>query len=444
MAVLYAVILLLRKEGVIGDFVESKPVFSLRFRAIEGKVGPLEQFLIGDSVLRTKGNAHGAGQAAVRQTVGKQLVDGFHHTGAATGHEFPVGDVAHIYHEFIAADAGDDVLRTEEFANFSGKLGQYGIADQMAMVVVDLLEIIQVDDQQGRLLLGGAVEKFAFHLLLGSILVEQLGKGIPFGLVLKGQSSAFFSVNIDDDTNSLKGFAVDTVLGRGTQTAPQIPPVRFCNTQLHFLIIAVMFQGSHTLQKNRNIIRMEMGGGSHTGTELFRQGLIAKKGLPLVTACDHVGKHVPLEFVTNSIGAQGTVCGGGRYDHLVEEVGGPPIPGVGFGLGIERLIMLMEANGAEFPEEDGLDVFIAVMGDQAKAYGQKLCREFRQKGLSVQMDTLARNIKGQFKYADRLNAKYTVVIGDNEIAEGVVSLKNMAKSEQTQVKFEDLYAEITK
>ena len=82
------------------------------------------------------------------------------------------------------------------------------------------------------------------------------------------------------------------------------------------------------------------------------------------------------------------------------------------------------------------------MGDAAKAFGQKLAREFRQKGLNVQMDTLARNIKGQFKYADRLNARYTVVIGDNELAEGVVSLKDMAKSEQKQVKFEDLYEEI--
>ena len=161
----------------------------------------------------------------------------------------------------------------------------------------------------------------------------------------------------------------------------------------------------------------------------------------IVRGLDYYTK-TAFEFVTNSLGAQGTVCGGGRYDHLVEEVGGPPIPGVGFGLGIERLIMLMEANGAEFPEEEGVDVFIAVMGEAAKAYGQKLAREFRQKGLCVQMDTLARNIKGQFKYADRLNARYTVVIGDNELKEGVVSLKDMSKSEQRQVKFEDLYEEV--
>ena len=150
------------------------------------------------------------------------------------------------------------------------------------------------------------------------------------------------------------------------------------------------------------------------------------------------------EFVTTKIGAQGTVCGGGRYDHLVEEIGGPPIPGVGFGLGIERLLMLMEANEVEFPEENNVDVFIAVMGDAAKAYGLKLCRELRQKGLVAEMDTLARNIKNQFKYANRIHSKYTVVIGENELAQGVVTLKDMEKAEQKEVKFEELFDELTK
>ena len=163
----------------------------------------------------------------------------------------------------------------------------------------------------------------------------------------------------------------------------------------------------------------------------------------IVRGLDYYTK-TAFEFVTTSIGAQGTVCGGGRYDHLVEEVGGPPIPGVGFGLGIERLIMLMEANGTEFPDESGVDVFVAVMGKAAKEYGLKLCRDLRLRGLSAQMDSLARNIKGQFKYADRLNAKYTVVIGDNELAEQVAQVKVMAKSEQYQVKFENLIEELTK
>lgn len=150
------------------------------------------------------------------------------------------------------------------------------------------------------------------------------------------------------------------------------------------------------------------------------------------------------EFVTTKIGAQGTVCGGGRYDHLIEELGGPPIPGVGWGMGIERVLMLMEANEVAFPEEDRVDAFIAVMGDDAKKFGLKLCRDLRKKGLIAEMDTLARNIKGQFKYAGRLNAKYTLVIGDDEIAKGVVSLKDMDKSEQREVKFEDIFDEITK
>ena len=163
----------------------------------------------------------------------------------------------------------------------------------------------------------------------------------------------------------------------------------------------------------------------------------------IVRGLDYYTK-TAFEFVTTKIGAQGTVCGGGRYDHLIEELGGPPIPGVGFGLGIERLLMVMEASGAYFPPDEGVEVFIAVMGDRAKAFGLKLCREMRQKGIVAEMDTLARNIKGQFKYADRLHAKYTLIIGDNEIEKGVVSVKDMANSSQKEVRIEDIYREINR
>ena len=163
----------------------------------------------------------------------------------------------------------------------------------------------------------------------------------------------------------------------------------------------------------------------------------------IVRGLDYYTK-TAFEFVTTKIGAQGTVCGGGRYDHLIEELGGPPIPGVGFGLGIERLLLLMDANEAYFPEEQGVEVFIAVMGERAKSFGLKLCREMRQKGIVAEMDTLARNIKGQFKYADRLNARYTLVIGDNELDKGVVSLKDMAASSQREVAIEDIYKEINR
>ncbi len=176
---------------------------------------------------------------------------------------------------------------------------------------------------------------------------------------------------------------------------------------------------------------------------LTSMGIEYKVDPGIVRGLDYYTK-TAFEFVTTKIGAQGTVCGGGRYDHLVEELGGPPIPGVGFGLGIERLIMLMEANDVYFPDENKVDVFIAVMGEAAKAFGLKLCRELRLKGVVAEMDTLARNIKGQFKYADRLNARYTLIIGEDELAKGVVSLKDMAKSEQREIKIEDIYKEITR
>mgnify|MGYP005827063067 FL=1 len=163
----------------------------------------------------------------------------------------------------------------------------------------------------------------------------------------------------------------------------------------------------------------------------------------IVRGLDYYTK-TAFEFVTESNGTQGTVCGGGRYDHLIEEIGGPPIPGVGFGLGIERLLMLMDEHGVEIPQPEPLKAFIAVMGDDAKAFGLKLLRELRQKGVKAEMDTLARNIKGQFKYADRLGAKYTVVIGDNELAEGAVSIKEMATSQQRPVKLDDLLEELIK
>ena len=161
----------------------------------------------------------------------------------------------------------------------------------------------------------------------------------------------------------------------------------------------------------------------------------------IVRGLDYYTK-TAFEFVTTSIGAQGTVCGGGRYDHLMEELGGPPIHGVGFGLGIERLLLTMEANGIEIPEPDTTEVFIAVMGDEAKAFGLKLLHQLRQKGVRAEMDSLARNIKGQFKYANRIHAKKTVVIGENELAEKKVSIKDMATSEQREVDMDNILQEL--
>lgn len=163
----------------------------------------------------------------------------------------------------------------------------------------------------------------------------------------------------------------------------------------------------------------------------------------IVRGLDYYTK-TAFEFVTTKIGAQGTVCGGGRYDHLVEEIGGPATPGVGFGLGKERLLLTMEACGVEIPEPDGADVFIAVMGDEAKAAGLKLMRELRQNGLAVQMDIMGRNIKNQFKYANRIHASKTVVIGQDELENDSFTIKNMETSEQVTVPMGSLAEELMK
>ena len=163
----------------------------------------------------------------------------------------------------------------------------------------------------------------------------------------------------------------------------------------------------------------------------------------IVRGLDYYTK-TAFEFVTEKIGAQGTVCGGGRYDHLVEEIGGPETPGVGFGLGKERLLLTMEACGVEIPKPDGADVFIAVMGEEAKAAGLKLMRQLRKRGVSVQMDIMGRNIKNQFKYANRINAAKTVVIGQEELEKNSFAIKDMATSEQIMVPMEKIAVELSR
>ena len=157
----------------------------------------------------------------------------------------------------------------------------------------------------------------------------------------------------------------------------------------------------------------------------------------IVRGLDYYTK-TAFEFITNKIGAQGTVCGGGRYDHLIEEIGGPDMPGVGFGLGKERLIMLMEEFGNDFGGNPVPKIFIAWIGDEAKEYSIKLLQELRAKGISTEIDTKERNLKGQMKYADKLGAEYTIVIGEDEVKSGELTLKNMKKSEQKKVRREEL------
>lgn len=163
----------------------------------------------------------------------------------------------------------------------------------------------------------------------------------------------------------------------------------------------------------------------------------------IVRGLDYYTK-TAFEIVSKEIGAQGTVCGGGRYDHLVEEIGGPVTPGVGFGLGIERLLLSLENNGHEMEERDSTDVFVAVKGKNTEAVAIKLLRDLRHNGIKGQMDLLDRSLKAQFKYADKLKAPLTIIIGEDELKENCVMLKDMSTSEQNKIEISKVIHEIKK
>ncbi len=159
----------------------------------------------------------------------------------------------------------------------------------------------------------------------------------------------------------------------------------------------------------------------------------------IVRGLDYYTKTV-FEFVTTELGAQGTVCGGGRYDGLIEQIGGPKVSGVGFGMGLERILLLMEAVGAKIPEEKQVLLYIASMGDDAKIKAFEIATALRDmgKGVKVEIDHLSRGIKSQFKYADKINAKFVAVIGENELSEGYVNLKRMSDGECFKISLDDL------
>ena len=157
----------------------------------------------------------------------------------------------------------------------------------------------------------------------------------------------------------------------------------------------------------------------------------------IVRGLDYYTKSA-FEFVSNDIGSQSTVCGGGRYDGLIEELGGPKIPGVGFGLGIERLILLLDNLEKDINQQPSLDVFIASMGEAAEIEAFKILYDLRKTGISCEKDHVGKSIKAQFKYADKLNSRFTIVLGDDEINNQIVTVKDMSNSTQIQIKLDDI------
>lgn len=170
-------------------------------------------------------------------------------------------------------------------------------------------------------------------------------------------------------------------------------------------------------------------------------GIEYKVDPKIVRGLDYYTK-TAFEFISNEIGSQSTVCGGGRYDKLVEELGGPSTPAVGFGMGIERLLLTLENNGIEIPKEKGLDIFIVTIGEKADKEAFKLLTNLRENSISADKDYLGRSIKAQFKYSDKLEAEYTIVIGDDEVDKGIVTLKNMLTGEQQEINLSNLIDEL--
>ncbi len=157
----------------------------------------------------------------------------------------------------------------------------------------------------------------------------------------------------------------------------------------------------------------------------------------IVRGLDYYTRTV-FEFVATGIGAQGTVCGGGRYDGLCEELGGNHMPALGFGLGLERLMLVLEAQGIELPEDQKCNLYVAPAGEAASLYAAGLVTNLRQEGIFALFDVSDRGIKAQMKYANKIGAEFVVVVGDNEIESGTAKLKNMESGEEIDVKLDTL------
>lgn len=155
----------------------------------------------------------------------------------------------------------------------------------------------------------------------------------------------------------------------------------------------------------------------------------------LVRGLDYYTKTV-FEVFSDKIGAQGAICGGGRYDGLVEQLGGPSVPGVGFGMGMERILNLMAESGVDFPVPSRVDVYIAPMGSTASVEAFALTQEIRKAGFKVETDTVGRSMKAQFKYADKIGAHYILTIGDNELEAGEAKLKDLTDGSERVVKLD--------
>lgn len=163
----------------------------------------------------------------------------------------------------------------------------------------------------------------------------------------------------------------------------------------------------------------------------------------LVRGLDYYTK-TAFEVIYKGLGAQDTIFGGGRYDGLAQEVGGKDIPGIGFAMGMERILLTIEEQGIELPIDDSIDLFITTIGERAEEEAFKYLAKLRKADLKVEMDYLGRSVKSQMKTADRNNANYSIILGEDELDKGVATIRNMKSGEQVEIKLENLVEEMTK
>ncbi len=163
----------------------------------------------------------------------------------------------------------------------------------------------------------------------------------------------------------------------------------------------------------------------------------------LVRGLDYYTK-TAFEVKYEGLGAQDTIFGGGRYDKLAEEIGNKDIPGIGFALGIERLLLTLEKQEIEIPIDKSIDIYLTTIGDKAKKACFELLDEFRKNNIKAEIDYLGRSVGGQMKSADRMNATYTVIIGENELNSGKATVRNMKNGEEQEIKLDTLVESIEK
>ena len=161
-------------------------------------------------------------------------------------------------------------------------------------------------------------------------------------------------------------------------------------------------------------------------------------GIPFIVNADIVRgldyyTRTVFEFVSQKIGSQGTVCGGGRYDSLLETMGGAPTPALGFGMGIDRLLLVAEQEGCEFPAPKPCDIYLCSMGESEGLLAQEIVALLRREGFYALCDTMGRSVKAQMKYADKAGARFSCIIGSNELENKIVNVKNMQNGEAAQV-----------